>query len=102
MIYNCEGFQWDEGNSLKNWNLHQVLDIECEEVFFNIPLITSDDRGHSAGEKRYYCLGRTDANRWLFISFTIRNNLIRVISARDMNRKETRKYAEKIKKYAKI
>jgi uncharacterized DUF497 family protein len=101
-VYNCEGFQWDEGNSLKNWNLHQVTDIECEEVFFNLPLITVGDREHSAGEKRYYSLGRTDADRWLFISFTIRNNLIRVISARDMNRKEIRKYAEKIKKYSEV
>jgi uncharacterized DUF497 family protein len=99
VIYNCEGFQWDEGNSLKNWNLHQVTDHECEEIFFNLPLITAQDSKHSTSEKRYYSLGRTDADRWLFISFTIRNNLFRIISARDMNKKETRKYAEKIKKY---
>lgn len=101
-IYDCKGFQWDEGNSLKNWNLHQVTDIECEEVFFNLPIIVLSDSEHSICETRYYALGRTDGDRWLFISFTIRNNLIRVISARDMNRKEVRKYAEKIKTYSRL
>jgi hypothetical protein len=97
-ISNCEGFQWDEGNSDKNWYLHQVTNSECEEIFFNIPLIVARDSQHAANEQRYYVLGRTDADRWLFIAFTVRNNLIRVISARDMNQTETRKYAERIKK----
>ncbi len=98
LISECEGFQWDEGNSDKNWYLHQVTNSECEELFFNNPLITTHDPKHSTYEQRYYALGRTDSDRWLFIAFTIRNNLIRVISARDMNHRETRKYAEKIKR----
>jgi len=95
LIDNCEGFEWDEGNSDKNWYLHQVTDNECEEVFFNIPLLMAIDSKHSQHEARYYALGRTEADRWLFIAFAMRNNRIRVISARDMNERETRKYAER-------
>ena len=97
-IENCEGFEWDAGNSNKNWRLHNVADGECEDVFFNLPLVIAADEKHSAVEKRFFALGRTDANRWLFIAFTVRNNLIRVVSARDMTKSETRKYAEKIKR----
>lgn len=98
MIEDCEGFEWDEGNSNKNWHLHGVTDGECEDAFFNQPLLIASDDKHSGGESRYYALGRTDANRWLFLAFTTRNKLIRVISARDMTRSEERKYAEKIKR----
>ncbi|MGH7599391.1 MAG: BrnT family toxin [bacterium] len=102
ILANCTGFDWDEGNSDKNWIQHHVSDSECEEVFFNRPLIVGDDKKHSATEKRYYVLGRTDTDRYLFVAFTIRNNLIRIISARDMNNKEIRKYHEKIKRDSKI
>jgi len=96
-IYDCDGFEWDEGNSEKNWHLHQVTDGECEEIFFNVPLLVATDTGHSQQEQRYYVLGRTDANRWLFAAFTVRNKRIRVISARDMNEREARKYAKRVK-----
>ncbi len=102
VLANCSGFDWDEGNSDKNLISHQVSDSESEEVFFNRPLIIADDKKHSITEKRYYVLGRTDADRYLFVAFTIRNNLIRVISARDMNNKETARYHEKIKRTSKI
>lgn len=98
VISDCEGFQWDEGNSDKNWYLHQVTNSECEEVFFNVPLIIAFDPKHSTTEQRYYALGRTDAGRRLFVAFRVRNKLIRVISAREMNQRETRKYAERIKR----
>lgn len=97
-IYDCNGFEWDEGNSGKNWNLHRVTDTECEEVFFNQPLIVGTDSKHSGPERRQYALGHTESDRQLFIAFTIRNNLVRVISARDMTKSEARKYAEKIKR----
>jgi len=90
----CNGFEWDEGNSLKNHVKHQVSKVECEQVFFNEPLIVHDDLKHSQNEKRWFLLGNTDLQRLLFIVFTIRNNLIRVISARDMNKKERKIYYE--------
>jgi len=102
LLKECEGFQWDEGNSDKNWIRHQVSRFECEELFFNQPLIISEDSKHSKSESRFYSLGRTDSNRFLFISFTIREKLIRVISARDMTTKERKKYEEKIKRYSNL
>jgi hypothetical protein len=98
ILENCEGFEWDDGNSNKNWHLHNVTDGECEDVFFNLPLIIAADKKHSGDEKRFFALGRTDADRRLFIAFVVRKNLIRVISARDMTKSENRKYAEKIKR----
>jgi uncharacterized DUF497 family protein len=99
LISDCKGFQWDEGNLDKNWHLHQVTNGECEEVFFNLPLIIASDTKHSRPEQRYYALGRTDTDRWLFIAFAIRDDLIRVISARDMNQREARRYGERVKRY---
>lgn len=93
-IQSIDGFDWDEGNIDKNWIKHQVTNSECEELFFNLPLLFADDKNHSQEEKRYYVLGQTNANRWLFIAFTIRENKIRVISARDMNQKEGNIYAK--------
>ena len=101
-VENCEGFDWDEGNSNKNWHLHSVTDGECEDVFFNLPLIIAADKKHSEDETRFFALGRTDAERRLFIAFTVNNNLIRVISARDMTKSEERKYVEKIKRDSKL
>jgi len=87
-----EGFDWDEGNAEKNWIKHRVSPSESEQVFFNRPLFISADVKHSKEERRHYVLGQTNEGRLLFISFTIRNRLIRVISARDMSRKERRIY----------
>lgn len=100
ILAGCTGFQWDKGDSEKYWDKHKVSRSECEQVFFNIPLIISDDKKHSDDEKRWYLLGQTDLSRLLFIVFTIRKNSIRVISARDMNKKEKEVYNEQIKKYS--
>lgn len=93
-IDHLKGFDWDEGNIDKNWIKHRVSNSECEEVFFNLPLLLADDTKHSQAEKRYYVLGQTNASRFLFIAFTVRENKIRVISARDMKRKEEKTYAK--------
>ena len=92
ILQQSTGFEWDEGNSEKNWIRHQVSQSECEQVFFNKPLIVSDDEKHSKNEKRWYLLGQADSGRLLFIVFTLRDKLIRIISARDMNKKERRIY----------
>jgi len=95
MLHQCSGFEWDEGNIDKNWLKHKVTPAECEQVFFNQPLVVRDDMQHSATEKRFYALGKTDMQRFLFMAFTVRENLIRVISARDMSRKERRLFNDK-------
>ena len=89
-VQRCQGFEWDEGNAEKSWEKHRVTRGECEQVFFDRPLVVGEDVTHSRSEPRYYALGTTDAGRPLFIVFTIRSDLIRVISARDMNRREQR------------
>ena len=86
------GFDWNQGNVEKNWIKHRVTPSECEQVFFNHPLVIEEDVKHSQKEKRFYALGHTDARRVLFVVLTLRRNLIRVISARDMNSKERRVY----------
>ncbi|MFH1672165.1 MAG: BrnT family toxin [Pseudomonadota bacterium] len=92
LIGNCTGFDWDEGNFLKNWEKHSVTASECEQIFFNHPLVTVTDKKHSEKESRFYVLGHTDSGRLLFLVFTVRGTLIRVISARDMSRKERKAY----------
>ena len=93
-----EGFDWDEGNLKKNWERHRVTPWECEQVLFNRPLVVADDEAHSAQEARYYALGQTDAGRLLFLVFTVRESRLRIISARDMNRKERSRYHEQAQK----
>ena len=94
ILHRCSGFDWDEGNIDKNWLKHKVTQSECEQMFFNQPLVVQDDIVHSTTEKRFYALGKTNMKRFLFIAFTVRNNLICVISARDMSRKERRLFSD--------
>jgi uncharacterized DUF497 family protein len=88
-------FQWDQGNIDKNLIKHRVENWECEQIFFNSPLLVLDDSQHSIPEKRWAAFGKTDADRFLIVIFTKRGGLIRVISARDMNKKERKFYDEK-------
>jgi uncharacterized protein len=92
------GFEWDEHNSRKNWEKHRVTPFECEQVFFNQPLVVAVDVKHSESEERFFALGKTDIEKRLFLVFTIRKKRIRVISARQMNKKEKRSYGEYEKK----
>jgi hypothetical protein len=84
------GFDWDEGNARKSTEKHSVSQGEAEQVFFNEPLLLLPDRKHSDKEQRFHALGKTQDGRLLHVSFTLRDGgkLIRVISARDMHRKE--------------
>lgn len=89
------GFNWDDGNARKNEN-HGVSMAEAEQVFFNAPLLLLGDAAHSQKELRLHALGKTDDGRMLHITFTLRQSsaLIRVISARDMHRKEKAVYEQ--------
>src|ERR1035438_10164871 len=91
-LENCIGFDWDDANIHKNWERHRVSLEEAEDVFFQEPLVIRSDLGHAKSEKRHYALGQTGAGRRLFVAFTVRRKLIRVISARDMSRNETEAY----------
>lgn len=87
-----DGFDWSGGNAEKNWARHHVTPLEAEQVFFNTPLLAGADQSHSVKEKRFYALGQTDEGRKLFVAFTMRARRLRVLSARDMSRKERRVY----------
>ena len=84
------GFDWDAGNERKSADKHGVSKVEAEQVFFNKPFLVLKDEKHSLLEPRFHGLGQTHSNRLLHITFTLRakDTLIRVISARDMHRKE--------------
>ena len=86
------GFEWDNHNTEKIRARHGIAPSECEQVFFNLPLVVKDDVKHSEDENRFYTLGQTDAGRLLFVVFTVRKDKIRIISARNMIRKERRVY----------
>jgi uncharacterized DUF497 family protein len=87
------GFDWDAGNLGKN-SKHGVDNREAEEVCFNQPLLVTPDDVHSGDEVRWRALGRSDADRKLAVIFRLRKSgtLLRVISARDMHRKEETLY----------
>lgn len=90
------GFNWDKGNARKSVSKHCVSQAEAEQIFFNQPLLVLPDLQHSQQELRYHALGRTDDNRLLHITFTLRGGgrLIRIVSARDMHRKEMAFYEQ--------
>jgi uncharacterized DUF497 family protein len=94
-----EGVDWDEGNSRKSESKHGVSQGESEQVFLNAPLFVFEDDEHSGAEPRFHAMGKTEAGRLLHVTFTVRagGKKIRVISARDMHRKEKAIYAEKSK-----
>ena len=91
-----EGFDWDEGNAFKSRRKHGVTPAEAEQVFFNDPLLIVEDVKHSGAERRWQALGKTNADRSLHVTFTLRGGetKLRVISARDMSRRERAIYAE--------
>jgi len=91
-----EGFDWDDGNARKSLHKHGVSQAEAEQIFAGEPLLV-EDTGHSQVETRFQALGETIEGRQLHVTFTLRDDgkKIRVISARDMNRKERAYYEQK-------
>ena len=87
-----QAFDWDKGNRGKNFIKHQVADEECEEVFFDQQKKITHDELHSGQESRHLLIGQTKKSRLLFIVFTVREEKIRIISARDLNKKERKLY----------
>jgi len=91
-----EGFEWDDGNARKSQDKHGVTQAEAEQVFLSAPLLVLKDETHSGEEVRFHALGKTDEGRLLHVTFTLRQagTRIRVISARDMHRKERTRYGQ--------
>jgi len=94
-------FQWDKGNINKNLK-HNVADKEAEEIFGSGRKVVSKDEKHSLKEERYMLWGKTNVGRKLTVFFTLRKNKVRIISARDMSRKEDIAYEKKIQSHTKV
>ena len=94
-------FEWDKGNINKNLKRHEVTNQGAEEVFSNDPKFIFEDTKHSVKEKRFGLFGQTNEGRKLSIIFTKRKDKVRIVTARDMSRKERKAY-EKIKTNSKI
>lgn len=87
-------FEWDKGNEKKNFLKHHVTNEECEEVFFDPHKRIVQHVLYMGKEERFLLIGKTRRERILFVVFTIRGRKIRVISARDLNRKERQLYED--------
>jgi uncharacterized DUF497 family protein len=83
-------FDWDEGNYEKNWIKHQVKAQEAEEAFADENKIVFLNIKHLDKEERFFLIGKTYTNRFLAIAYTRRDEKVRVISARDANKKEVK------------
>lgn len=84
------------GNERKNVEAHQVSQAEAEELFYNQPLVVTADKRHSTQESRWQALGIADSGRMMHVTFALRQNetKIRIISARNMSRKERKIYED--------
>lgn len=85
-------FIWDKGNIDKNLIKHRISNKEAEEVFFDSKKQEYPDPSHSKKEIRKIVVGKTKGGRILFLVYTLRKNKIRIISARNINRKEIKLY----------
>ncbi len=89
-------FAWDKGNQEKNWAKHKVTTEECEEIFFDEKKQEYPDSEHSGDKEiRKIVVGVTKSGRLLLVIYTIRNNKVRVISARDLNKRKEKRLYEK-------
>ena len=94
LVRELEGFEWDAGNSDKNWLRHEVRQAEAEQALLNEPLVVATTTSHAVNEPRFIALGRTDTARLLTVVFTVRGRRVRVISARAMSRAERKVYEQ--------
>ena len=94
LVPGLEGFEWDAGNTDKNWLRHAVRHAEAEQALLNTPLVLAADITHSQAEARFFALGQTETGRRLAVVFTVRGNRIRVTSARTMSKTERRVYGQ--------
>ena len=96
------GFEWDEWNIGKSYKKHGIRPKETEEIFLDKDVQIETDIKHQEQEERYVAIGKTFEDKILFVVFTLRSNVIRIISGRRANKKERRLYEKNIKKNPKV
>jgi hypothetical protein len=87
-------FEWHAKKAESNLKDHGVSFEEAATVFNDSWQENFPDPRHSFDEIRYICLGMSDQNRVLFVSYTERNGRTRIISAREATNREEGKYYE--------
>jgi hypothetical protein len=87
-------FEWDPDKARRNFRAHGVSFAEAVEVFADELSSTVADPDHSAGERRELVFGQTAAGRPLVVAFTERGGRVRLISAREMTRRERKAYEQ--------
>ncbi len=87
-------FEWDDDKAESNLRKHGVDFSEAMSVFADPLSLTGYDPNHSDDEDRYITMGQSVAGRVLVISHTDRGDSIRIISAREANRRERKDYED--------
>ena len=91
-----EDYIWLPDILVKLFVKHHVTQEEVEDIFFNRPKYRFVESGYREGEDVYSAAGQTDTGRYLIVFFIQKqNNLALILSARDMDRKERRRYEKK-------
>ena len=85
-------FEWDEAKAAANLAKHGVSFEEAKTVFDDRLYVDFYDPKHSLNEHRYIIIGQSDQRRVLIVSYTERNDAIRLINARELTRGERRDY----------
>lgn len=89
-------FQWDSGNESKSQHKHGILVSEAEEIFYDKDILPLGIQTQPLpSEIRFGVIGKTSRDKTLFVSFTIRELEIRIISTRKASKQEREIYEEK-------
>lgn len=87
-------FEWDGNKAARNLSKHGVSFEEAKTVFDDPLYIDFYDPDHSEDEARYLIIGASNRRRLMIVSYTERNDSIRLISAREVTRSEREAYEE--------
>lgn len=87
-------FEWDEDKATANLLKHGVAFDEAKTVFDDPLYVDFYDPDHSYGEHRYILMGKSRQGRLLFISYIERNDVTRLISAREATLLERKAYEQ--------
>ena len=87
-------FEWDGNKAEANLSKHGVSFDEAKTVFDDPLYIDFYDPDFSDEEDRYIIIGESQQRRLLIVSYTERNHKIRLISAREVTKREREDYEE--------
>ena len=91
-------FEWDAKKARDNIKKHGVSFEEASTIFGDPLALTIYDPLHSEEEDRFVTLGESEKGRLMVVSFTDREDRIRIISARAATRRERKDYEKGDKK----